>query len=333
MTDVKFLFEARYRVVWLALVLLLLVAVVTEQKVFSRPSVELVTALAGVLALAAAGQLIVVMSGGIDLSVPSVMVLGGAIIVKQTNAADDHLLIAVIEAVVAGGIVGLVNGLLVAVARLNAFIVTLAMNGIVAGVILLWTSEGAFSTSGKVPHNLAHLAHSGVGPVSVIGLIGLGVLLVLALLFRSTDPGRRFIAMGTNRVGAEIIGVRVRLYEVSGYVLAALLYVAAGVLLSGFVTSPNTSIGEPYLLTTIVAVALGGAALGGGPSSLLCTGAACVFLALLDQYLSLKNFSSGVTYLANGLALALAVAIVTVGSGGRLRLRALANRLRLVTTD
>lgn len=320
--DLKFQFQARYRVVWVALAGLLLVAALTESATFHGPSINLITALAGVLAIAAAGQLIVVMSGGIDLSVPALMALGGAVVVKQSNGADDQLAMAVIEAVVVAAGIGLLSGLLVAVGRLNSLIVTLAMNGIVTGAILLWT-EGTFSTSGEVPPALASFVENGIGSINILGLIGLALLALLALVMRSTTPGRSFVAMGTNRAAAEIVGVRVRAYEVAGYVVAAVLYVVAGILLAGTIEIPNMSIGEPYLLSTIVAVALGGAALSGGPSSMLCTAAGCLFLAILDQYLTLRDFGAGVGDLANGIALALAVAIVTLGTGGKQRLRSL----------
>ena len=320
--ELRFRFQARYRVVWFALAALLIVAALTEGATFHGPSVNLITALAGVLAIAAAGQLLVVMSGGIDLSVPAVMALGGAVVVKQTQGADDELALALVEAIGLAAAIGLVNGLLVAVARLNALIVTLAMNGIVAGAILWWT-QGTFSTSGEVPPALADFTAGGIGSVNVLGLVGLALLIVLGLVIRCTAPGRSFVAMGTNRAAAEIVGVRVRAYEVAGYVIAAVLYVSAGILLAGMIEIPNTTIGDPYLLSTIVAVALGGAALSGGPSSMVCTAAGCLFLAILDQYLTLRDFGAGIQDLANGIALAAAVAIVTLGSGGGRRLRAI----------
>lgn len=321
-SDLKFQFQPRYRVVWVALAAMVIVAALTEQATFHGPSVNLITALAGVLAIAAAGQLIVVMSGGIDLSVPAIMALGGAIVVKQTQGADDRLALAVAEAILAAAAVGLVSGLLVAVARLNALIVTLAMNGIVTGAILLWT-DGTFSTTGEVPGALSGFTENGIGSVNVLGLVGLALLALLAVAMRGTTPGRSFVAMGTNRAAAEIVGVRVKHYEVAGYMLAAVLYVCAGILLAGTIEIPNMTIGDPYLLSTIVAVALGGAALSGGPSSMLCTAAACLFLAILDQYLTLRDFGTGIHDLANGIALALAVAIVTLGTEGGRRLRTL----------
>ncbi len=261
-------------------------------------------------------------SGGIDLSVPAVMTLAGAVVVKQTQGADGELFVAILEGLAFAAAIGLVNGLLVTFARLNAFIVTLAMGGVVTGLTLLWATT-TYSPSGEAPPALVDFAREEVLSISLVGIVGLAVLLFVGLVLRSTSVGRGFVAMGTNPVAAEVIGVRIRLQRVAGYVAAALLYMLAGFLLAGVVQSPNATVGAPYQLLTIVAVALGGASLAGGPGSMLCTAGACLFVAMLNQYLSLKNFAPGVTPLANGIALVVAVAMVTAGNPlRRLRLPA-----------
>jgi ribose transport system permease protein len=325
--DMTFRFAPRYRVVWVALVALLLLTLISAPEVFGTDSMTLVTGLAGVLAIASTGQLLVIMSGGIDLSVPAVMTLGAAIIVHQSNGLNSRLAGSILLVVVVCGAIGIVNGVLIAFLRLNAMIVTLAMNGIVTGVMLLWIGT-TFSSSGLVPHSLATLSADHVGFISAVGLIAIAIILVLALLLRSSAVGRSFAAAGTNRVAAEIIGVRVSWYELGGYALATMLYGAAGIFLAGLLTTPDTSVGDPYQLSTIIAVALGGAALAGGPASVTCTAGGCLFVALLDQYLQAKSFSGGVSQIVNGVVLILAVALVTAGAGGRLRLRSLARAMR-----
>lgn len=316
--DLAFRFAPRYRVVWIALAALIILIAATASEVFRTDSLTLVTALAGVLAIASAGQLLVIMSGGIDLSVPAVVTFAAAIIVHQTEGANGRLAGAVVEVIAITAGIGLIIGVLVAVVRLNAMIVTLAMNGVITGVMLLWIGT-TFSTTGQVPPNLSDLTARDVGFLSVVGIIALAIILLLALVLRSTAVGRSYVAAGTNRVAAEIIGIRVVFYEVGGYMLAAIFYGIAGIFLAGLLTTPDFTVGDAYQLTTIIAVALGGAALAGGPASLLCTMAGCVFVALLQQYLQAQSYSAGVSQLVNGLVLILAVALVTAGSGGRIR--------------
>jgi ribose transport system permease protein len=321
--DLKFRFAPRYRVVWIALLALALLTLISAHEVFRTDSMTLVTGLAGVLTIASAGQLLVIMSGGIDLSVPAVITLAAGIVVHQTNAVDGRLFGAIVEVLVITAAIGLITGLLVVVVRLNAMIVTLAMNGVVTGVMLLWIGT-TFSNTGQVPANLAKLAVRHVGFMSLVGLIAIGLVALLALVLRSTSAGRCYVAAGTNRVAAEIIGVRVAFYELGGYVLAAMLYGIAGIFLAGLLTTPDFTVGDAYQLSTIIAVALGGAALAGGPASLVCSAGGCFFVALLQQYLQAKSYSAGVSQVVNGLVLILAVALVTVGSGGRFRISRIA---------
>ncbi|MFL5843514.1 MAG: ABC transporter permease [Solirubrobacteraceae bacterium] len=323
--DIGFRFAPRYRVVWIALAALMLLTALSASEVYRTDSLSLVTALAGVLAIAAAGQLLVIMSGGIDLSVPAVMTLAAGIVVHQSNGLDSRLGGAIVEVILVCGLVGLINGFLVAVVRLNAMIVTLAMTGVIGGVMVLWIGT-TFSTTGQVAPKLVELTSERVGFLSVVAVIGIGIIVLLALLLRSTAVGRSYVAAGTNRVAAEIIGVRVVWYEMAGYVLAAILYGAAGLFLAGLLTTPDFTLGDPYQLSTIIAVALGGAALAGGPASLICTIGGCFFVALLGQFLQAKSYSGGVSQITNGVVLILAVAMVTVGSGGRFRM--LTGRLR-----
>lgn len=302
-----FRFPVRYRIVWVALALLLIVVRVTSPQTLGSASIELVGLLAGVLMIASVGQLLVVMSAGIDLSVPAVMTLSGAIVVRRSQGYDDRLLGALVAVAVTAALIGLLNGVLVAVLGLNPIIVTLAMNGIVTGATLLWTGV-TFSASGQVPPALHDASAASWGALSSIALTAVCVALVAAFVLRSTSIGRRFVAAGTNARAAEILGIRVRAGRIGAYVLAALLYATAGVLLAGNLRTPNYTLGSSYQLLTIVAVALAGASLTGGAASVIGVGAACFFLTLLDQYLAVEGVGGGTAVVLHGVVLLLAVA-------------------------
>jgi ribose transport system permease protein len=327
MRDLAFRFPMRYRVVWFALVLVVALCLIAAPAAFHEDSIRFIFALAGVLAIAATGQLLVVMLGGIDLSVPAVMTFAGAILVHQSNSQNGKLTQAIVIAIVIALGIGLINGLLVAVVKLNALIVTLAMAGAILGVSLLWVGSN-YSSTGTVPDQLGDFANRNVGPFSVIAIIGVVVIVVVGLALRSTRLGRSYVASGTNPAAARAIGIRVIAYEVGGYVVAAGLYAIAGLLLAGLLRNPNDSLGAPYQLQTIIAVALGGAALGGGPASVVGTLAACTFLGFVTQFLTLKGYSGGVNELVNGALLLVAVMLVSVGAKGRAALRFLPRRAR-----
>jgi ribose transport system permease protein len=170
-------FPARYRMAWLAVGVLAIVSLLTAPAVFGAVSLHLVTALGGVLLIASLGQLLVVMLGGVDLSVPAVMTLAAAIVVHQTGGDDGKLAVAIVEVLLAGTAVGFLNGVLVAIGRLNPLIVTLAMGGIVGGVTVWWTGT-SFSTTGSVPSALRDAASSHASFFSTIGIAALAIAIV-----------------------------------------------------------------------------------------------------------------------------------------------------------
>jgi ribose transport system permease protein len=318
MRDLGHRFPTRYRVVWIALAALIVLCEITAPAALSAVSIKLVSALAGVLALAALGQLLVMMQGGIDLSVPSIITVTAAVMVKE--AGGHSLLVLILIALGLALICGLVNGLLVVVLKLNAVIVTLATAGVYAGLLLLWTGT-TFSATGVVPNNLASFTSHSVVSISSVAIVGLVVVLVVAGALRSTRGGRRFVAVGSNPTAARVVGIKPERYQISAYALAALLYGVGGILLAGYLTRPDLTVGGPYQLTTISAVALGGAALGGGPASVTGTTGAAVFLVMLDQFLAVKGFNPGLQVVLQGVALIAAVALVTsLGDSGLTRI-------------
>lgn len=310
-TRLAFGWPVEYRVAWVALVLLVLCVLATSRQTFGSSSTALITAYAGVLLVASLGQMLVVITGGIDLSVSAVMTLGAAIIVRETNGSDGRLGTAWLIALIAAAVIGAVNGVLVRLVRLNPLIVTLAMNGVVTGGLLAWTGV-TFSASGQVPPSLFTLATKSVGSVSVIGIGAFAGCLVVAALLHMTRAGRHFVAIGTNPSAARAIGLRVTWHQIGAYVVGAMLYVTAGAFLGGELKTPDYTVGTPYLLLTFVAVALAGARLSGGPASVAGVLAASLFLSLLDQYLAVLGVSGGTQELLQGVILVVAVSIMTL---------------------
>jgi ribose/xylose/arabinose/galactoside ABC-type transport system permease subunit len=127
--------------------------------------------------------------------------------------------------------------------------------------------------------------------------------IVTIVLFRFTTPGRRFQVVGANPIASWIAGLRVNLNQVSAYVVAAMLYGVAGILLAGFLRTPNSTIGVPYLLGPIAAVVIGGASLTGGLASPLSTWAAAFFLAGLNQMMRVMGLPTALQFVVFGLVI------------------------------
>jgi ribose transport system permease protein len=314
LTDLKYRVPARLLACWGALVVLVVVAVVMAPASLGGRSIWVVSALAGVLGLASFGQMLIVMIGAIDLSVPSIIAISAGIVVQYgTEGSNTAAVIAV--AVLAAALVSLVNGVLISVLRLNAMIVTLATFGIVNGAIILWTGV-SFSVTGRAPAALQRWATREVFNISACFIAAVVVGVVLSAVLWRTRAGRRVAEVGSNRRAARALGVRVQLVELCTFAAAGLLYGVAGVLLAGFVGTPDITVGAPYQIATVTAVAIAGVAFTGGPASVATVLGACLFLQLLDQFLAILGLSGGARTVVQGVALVTAVAALTLGGYG-----------------
>jgi ribose/xylose/arabinose/galactoside ABC-type transport system permease subunit len=220
------------------------------------------------------------------------------IIVGVGAGSNDRLVLAIVVAIGVSMLIGLVNGFLVGVLKLNALIVTLAVSQVVRGIGIEYAADVA--NEATVPDALSNWSTSQIMGVSSIFWVGLLVAVILTLLLGYTVPGRRFQSVGANPRAAQIAGIPVKLYVVLAYVAAGLLYGMAGILLAGFIRSPTLGLGASYLLAPIAAAVIGGASLTGGLASVASTCAAAFFLTVLNQMLRVRGLSSALQFVEGG---------------------------------
>ena len=292
---------SRYISVWIAIVLLVLVALMIAPATLSRASFSAVLPLTSFLAIAALGQMLVIMTGGIDLSVPGIMTLAAMVIVGVAGGSDDRLALAIVASLAVSSLVGLANGLLVGVLKFNALIVTLAIGQIVSGATIAYAA--GIANESAVPGRLSTWVINQFLAVSWIFWAAVIVTLLLVLFFRYTELGRKFQSVGANPLAAWIVGIRVNGYVIFAYVAASLLYGLGGILLAGFIRSPSLGLGAPYLLGPIAAVVIGGASLTGGQASAISTWGAAFFLTLLSQMLRVLGLPSALQFVVFGAAI------------------------------
>jgi ribose transport system permease protein len=296
---------------------------------FARSSLSTLTPLVGIMIIVATGQAFVISTGGIDLSVPATITLMGTIVLKVSGGANDKLLQAILLCVAACIAIGLLNGLLVEGLRLNALVVTLAVGQLVSGFTRLYRGEVLQFTD--VPPRLANAAGANVGGVSYLLMIAILVAIVVTVFLHRIVFGRRLVASSAAQRAAFLAGLRARGYRILAYVLAALAYGSGGVLAAGQIGTPDLTLGDPYLLTSIVAVVLGGAVLSGGRVSPLATLLGAVFITVLDYDLRVKGFSAGVRLVVQGVVLVIGLTLVYVLQNLP-RIRQTFRSLRLVGT-
>lgn len=309
----------RFLAIWIALAVLVLLCLIVVPRAVSLMTFRLILPFIAFLAIAAMGQAIVLMARGIDLSVPGIVGLSSAVLLGVSNGADDRLWIALPAALGAATLAGLVNGLLVAVLRLNALIVTLATGSIIGG-LTLWYRQG-FAAEARVPESLAAAASLRLwGGIPLSAVIALAAMGGLTLLLRKTIAGRRFEAVGANPAAAHATGIEIMRYQAGAFALAGFLYGLMAVLLSGFIRNPTLEVGAPYLLAPIAAAVLGGTAIAGGIGSMVAVTGAATFLILLDQASKMLGLATSWQLIVQGAAIAAGMLLSEIaGRSGRRR--------------
>jgi ribose transport system permease protein len=292
---------SRYMPAFLALALLVVVAAIWVPETLSGVALSAIAPFAALLAITALGQMLVIMTGGIDLSTPGTVTLAAMIMVGVGDQSDGRIWLAILSAVGAAAAIGLVNGILIGGLKLNALIVTLATGQIVVGIVSRYVRT--FPIQSAVPPGLSDWATTRIAGISPIFWIGVATTLFFIVGLRYTSAGRRFQLVGANAVSSQVMGVRVMLTQILVYVFAAALYAVAGVALAAQLRNPGVNIGSPYLLGPIAAVVIGGASLAGGLASPLATFTAAFFLTGLNQMMRSLGLATSLQFLVFGLVI------------------------------
>jgi ribose transport system permease protein len=251
---------------------------------------------AAVLGLMAAGQTLVMLTGGVDLSVATTATTGAFLISRfGTHGAATAILIAL--AVGLG--VGLVNGIGIAVFRVNALIMTLGVSTITIGIL---TVEAQKQFTSLVPHFVVQLGSQRFltyVPYDLLVWVPIAALIILGL--RYSGIGRMIYAVGDNPVACRLAGVRVWQVVLVVYALCGVLSAVAGVLLVGFNNAADLGIASPFLLPSVAAVVIGGTSIFGGLGGYSGTILGALILTVLDSLLTILNASQAVRQIVYGL--------------------------------
>jgi ribose transport system permease protein len=292
---------ARFLPIWLAAAALLVVAALFAPSTLESTSWSYILPYGTILAIAALGQMLVIMQAGIDLSTAGTISLCGNVLVGVSVGSDHGLTVGILACLGLGACVGLVNGVLIGIARLNPLIVTLAVGQIVLAYSSKYAREHTISL--QVPDSLSSWAGQKPLGISAVFWAGAAIAVALALVLRYTAPGRRFQAVGANPTAAWMAGLRVRSHVVFAYVAAGLLYAVAAILLAGVRITIDPAFGASYLLAPIAAVVLAGAALSGGLASATSTWVAALALTFLTEMLLIFGLSAALQFIVFGAAI------------------------------
>lgn len=261
------------------------------------------------LGIIAAGQTLVVISGGegIDLSTGAVVTLTAILTYTIVSGKNEQVLPALLAVLVVGGLIGLLNGAGVAFLTISPLVMTLGMAGVVSGLILVITQG---NVSGAVAPIMTQLI---ARPVlwSIPGAILIWAVFAafMWLLLERTTFGKNLFAIGTNRTTARLSGINVTGMIIATYALSGMLAGLGGFLVVGNTGVVHIRIGDPFLFPSIAAVAVGGTLLTGGKGSYFGTMAGALVLTLITSLLTTMQMQESVRRMVLGATLLAMIAI------------------------
>jgi ribose/xylose/arabinose/galactoside ABC-type transport system permease subunit len=284
----------------------------TEPLFASSANVQNLARQASVLAMLVAGQIFVVLAGGIDISVGAQVSLLS--IVAVVFSQGMALPLALILTILVGCAIGLINGVLVTVARISPIITTIATWQLLLG-FSLWYTNGL--PKRNFDSDYAWLGGSEIGFLATPTLLAILVVAVAWFLLNRTRFGRYTYAVGGNAEASRLSGVRVRGVLVLGYVTCSFFTALGAITLSSRVSSGLPDLGNGLEITTIAAVFIGGVAWGGGAGSVIGAVLGVALLSVLSNGLDLNAVNSNIQTMVNGALILLAVGFNNLRRRGR----------------
>jgi len=296
----------------------LLVAAGVVSPIFYRPqNIFNVLQQASVLGIVSVGQTLVILSGGIDLSVASI-VSTSCVFAAALMAGRNAVVIPVaLFCLAIGAIAGFLNGLIVTRRNAPPFIVTLGTALIFQGIRFVYTKGAPF---GSIPSWLRFLGRGGVSFVPVAVIVFLVLALAVEYILRRSAYGRKIYAVGNNRIAALYSGIDVAGITLSVYVLSGTLAAFGGLVLAGYLGFGDNWAGRGYELDSIAAVVVGGTSLAGGEGNVGGTVVGVLLITILFNIVLLAGLPYQFQQIVKGLVIAAAVifySFVRTSSEGR----------------
>jgi ribose transport system permease protein len=256
------------------------------------------------LAIASCGQMIVILTAGLDLSIGSVVALSG--VIATTTAIQNGTMLGYLTGTLTGCFIGAINGIVVALAGVPPFIVTLSMMSIAGGVAL--TITGGRTVSG-LPDNFSIAAAGYIAGIPIPVIVAALILLLTWIFLNQTRYGRELYAIGGNVEAARLSGISIKNRLILAYTVCGLLSGVAGVLLASRANSGPPTLGGQMTLSSVAAICIGGVSLFGGIGKVSGVFWGVFLLSLLSNGFDLINVSSYNQMIIIGTVIVLAVAL------------------------
>jgi len=259
--------------------------------------------------LVAVGMLFVILTGGIDLSVGSVMAVGSTVSAMLITDFDIHYIPAIVLAVLVGTAFGIFNGVLVAYVGMQGFVVTLATMTIARGFAFVLTNGMPVKVEIGTLDTIA--SKSNFFPLIITAIV---LVILFMLIQKYTGWGRTVIAIGSNSTAVELAGIKTKKFRVSAYALSGTLAALAGTFIAARTSTGSATVGEMQELDAIAACVIGGASLMGGKGFVLRAVIGALVLGLIGNVMNLMSIPSYPQDIIKGFIIIAAV-ILQIVSG------------------
>ncbi len=270
-------------------------------KASNLTNIALQTSINGLLAI---GMTFVILTSGIDLSVGSILGFSGVVLGWLLNIVGLPVPIAIILAIVAGGLCGLANGIFITKGKVPPFIVTLGMMGIAQGMALVITGGRPISGFSRT---LVAIGSGRIGPIPVPFMIMVVFYGIAYFILNYTKFGRFVYIIGGNQEAARLSGISVNNYKLLVYVLCGMTAGIASIIMTGRLNSANAIAGMGLQLDAIAAVIIGGTSFSGGEGMILGTFLGAILMTVIRNGMNLLNVSSHYQQIVIGLIIIVAV--------------------------
>ena len=295
---------------YLVLIVLIIFSAIASPKIFpTYTNIMNILKQASIVGVVSIGMTLVLLIGGIDLSVTSIMAITACLLSDMfkaavANGATGILLSRVMIVLAIGCFIGLLNGLLIISRNLEPFIVTLGMNQVVKGIVMVYRKGSPGGTITEFWKNFGAGNFLGVPKLALMYLV---LVAIFIIILSKTVFGRHVYAIGSNAEAARLTGIKVKSMKVLAYVICGLTAAIAGVMLIARVRvgEPNGSSG--YDMDALAAAVIGGTSMSGGVGNLIGTLAGVLIMAIMNNILNLIGADPNLQGVIKGIIILIAV--------------------------
>lgn len=258
------------------------------------------------LGIVAMGQTIVLLVGGLDLSVGATMSMVNLVAASIMMGSDGPMLPAIAVSLLLCLAIGLVNGFIISHFKMQPFLVTMAMQMIIEGGYYIYTKGIA---KGSISPGFRFVSEGWIGLVPIAGIIWVVLWAVLSTVLHRTTYGRKLYITGGNQAASRLSGFRSEAIVISAYVICALLAGIAGLMLSAYIGTSSVGVGTAYTLDSIASSVIGGTSFAGGIGSLEGTFPGVLITVILQSMMTIVGISEAGKFIMQGVVIAVMVAI------------------------